>query len=373
MLEIKKSTTLLVTITMMFALTSSLANASGYVTIANIKEETKNGWHETYTYSGQEILVDVDIKVPDVDAVPIVRIRQVGDVQPSDLPPYANITPIENAGFEYTVESKEGVMFLQKNGKFGHDRSVGNDIQAESSPLKPQEALDFIYERLAPYVESAGGFGLQIEYMGVYSRVYALIDSDKKGDLLDYNKPETQMGFYDIDFAQVFHGIPFIKKDSLFDVTVKSEPAPPFIGRIGGWVGSKNDYSLSFVPAIEDGILADDIPMVTFETVKHEFERLIESGYIRDVYRVRLGYILMYNPADLENTYLLIPAWELNGVIVQNPKDPTPAPLFDDPKQQMSSGGLATYVNAQTGKAYHPKDNTPTRYHGVFTTWDEVK
>ena len=130
---------------------------------------------------------------------------------------------------------------------------------------------------------------------------------------------------------------------------------------------------IAFYPVIEDAVLAPDLPLTPFAQVKKELERLIETGYLRSVYAVRLTYCFYNNPDDLHNTFILLPVWEVTGVYVQSPKDPTPAPKFEDEHTQRQFGGMPGYINAQTGLYLDPEDRTQTRSFGVYLTWDGVK
>ncbi|MEG1677903.1 MAG: hypothetical protein RR379_09545, partial [Clostridia bacterium] len=79
-------------------------------------------------------------------------------------------------------------------------------------------------------------------------------------------------------------------------------------------------------------------------------------------------------PAHLDEKFILVPVWELNGVIVENPKSPTPPPYFDDEEEQRLNGGRTDYFNAQTGEYYDHYNNTdPDRLNAAILTWDQVK
>ena len=210
--------------------------------------------------------------------------------------------------------------------------------------------------------------------MFVESRGYEIIKSDSSGETLDYNSTCTEMGVYRIVLNQTFYGIPYLATNLPFTWPLKVEEGLMLaVGEISATVGSEKDYTIAFHPVVEDAVLAQDIPLTSFADIQKEFERLIESGYIRKVNSVRLEYCFFNNPDDMHNTFILLPVWELNGVYVQNPKDPTPPPTFEDTKTETLYGGTSGYVNAQTGKHLNPEDKTPTRSYGTYITWDEVK
>ena len=145
------------------------------------------------------------------------------------------------------------------------------------------------------------------------------------------------------------------------------------MGDISTLVGSVNDYSIVFHPIVEDAVLAEDIPLAPFSVVKTEVEKLIEAGYIRDIYKVRLVYARYYNPDDLGNTYILAPVWEFNGIITDGPKAPTPNYSDEEKEALRKYGGRFVLIDAQTAQYFNPDDTRPNRSYSNYITWDEVK
>ena len=344
------------------------ASAAQYVTIADIREETKDGWHETYTFKGEEIRVDVDIEIPDVDKVPIVRIKEPGEIYPNDAPENADVTLFGNEGFLYSVEPTAA---SNSYTGFVDREQYSYGAQAENSPFTSDEAVAFALEKLQPYCEMYDLPDLQIRSIAAFSRLYKANDNAKT---INFDEPITEAGNYDIDFSQSFYGIPYHYKAYPFVWPLKSEPQTlSLIGDIYAVVVSEEKYAISFRPAIEDELLANDVPLLPFSEIRKEYEHLINTGYIRDVYNIRLGYFVMDNPNDLGNTSILIPVWELSGAIVNHPSNPTPAPVFADRELQKRNAGRYALINAQTAKYYNPEDKSRDRKHGTYITWDEVK
>jgi hypothetical protein len=354
---------------------TALASEETYATFSTIKKEAQEGWQQTYTFNGETIDVDVEIEVPDVEVVPIVQVRCVGELSPVNAPENADISLYPKEGFAYSVESRPGTISAESTkGMFRWLQDYSDNAQAENSPLNREEAIAFVQKVIAPYVDKCGSFSYEVRRIFVESRGYKVVKSDSSGETLDYSITCTDMGVYQITFNQTFHGIPFLALNLPFTWPLKVEEGLFLaVGQINAIVGSEKDYFVAFHPVVEDAVLAQDIPLTSFADIKKEFEKLIESGYIRKVNSVRLEYCFFNNPDDMHNTYILLPVWELNGVYVQNPKDPTPPPTFEDSKTEALYGGMPGYVNAQTGKYLNPEDKTPTRSYGTYITWDEVK
>ncbi|MEA5014254.1 MAG: DUF6034 family protein [Candidatus Limiplasma sp.] len=359
--------------TMVFALGTN-AIAAQYVSINDLKEETKGGWHETYHVNGEAVVLDVDIEIPDINRVPVVKIRYPVDIQPINPPPNADIL-LSRDGFSYSIESKPKTIF-GGNVSGTRNRSLGIGVQAENSPLTADEAVVFARELFFPYVEQTN-IDYDLLYVDAFSRLYKVKDSNASGVVGDYGKPITEMGCYTVQFRQSFYGIPYVRTAPPFINPPKSKiiPAAPR-GDIVLTVASPNDYAILFHPAIEDGIVEEDVPLAPFLKVKKEFERLIEAGYIKAVYKVRLEYVRMNNPDDIENSAILVPVWELNGTIVQNPKSPGPLPSFSEAQLQFIKevgGAQEVLVDAQTAVYYDPQDNRANRGDANIITWNEVK
>ncbi|MEG2268114.1 MAG: hypothetical protein RSC68_27795, partial [Acinetobacter sp.] len=51
------------------------AQETQWYSIGEVRKQTTEGWHETYTAHGREILVDIDVFMPDVDAMPIQKVE----------------------------------------------------------------------------------------------------------------------------------------------------------------------------------------------------------------------------------------------------------------------------------------------------------
>jgi len=370
MLKMKRAIALL--IIMVMALGAIPAHAAGYVSIADIREETKDGWHETYTYKGEEIRVDADIEIPDVDRVPVVSIMRPDMIQPIDEPSNAKITSFgDNVGFVSTVISEAGI-FTGKSGG-GRIDSVEPGALAENSPFLPGDALQFAESKIAPYIEMTGTYYRQ-GFMAALSRAYESSREDASGIHLDMSKPLTEMGGYHIRLNQVFYGIPLVKLDWDFVSEIKSEPTEPaYLGDIVITVASDVDYGFRMCPAIEEGVPYENVPLVAFSDVKKEAEKLIESGYVRAVYGVALEYMAMNDPKALGEKYVLVPVWRMNAVIMQRPNDPTPSFSEADVRKNTLGGYQSAVFNAQTAKYYNPEDKNHDRKHGTYITWDEVK
>lgn len=376
MFKMLRVASLLVAVGLLLSLPTSNAFATKYVSIADIKEEVKSGWHQTYTYKGETIQIHAEIIIPDVDEVPIVRVKWADDLHPVNEPATAEIEQLSNnGGFISFVKSKEGVFWGTSVSNDGGESIIYREqcAQAENSLFTPSDAIEFLYNKLDPFMEMIGS-DIKITGMIATSRRYAFQKADRSGITVDFNKPLTEMGGYDIVASQVFDGIPLVQLEPFFADSVKNERV---IGQSMGYINmtlaSEIDYVLHFYSAVKDKVLVEDAPLISFSKVKETCEKLIETGYIRNIFDIRLEYTVMINPDDVGNTYLLIPMWVVSGIIVESPSSKTPTYTDEEIARFRRNRHGTALINAQTAIYIGPKDTSKTRWYGSYITWDEVK
>ena len=60
---------------LLLALTPNFAAAQEYYTLPEIREQAKDGWHETYTDKyGRETVVDIDVEVYGEETAPVLKV-----------------------------------------------------------------------------------------------------------------------------------------------------------------------------------------------------------------------------------------------------------------------------------------------------------
>ena len=74
-------------------------------------------------------------------------------------------------------------------------------------------------------------------------------------------------------------------------------------------------------------IIAEDIPLCAFESIKENIRNEIVSGHIRKVFSLRFAYI-MTRIIQAENVqymmpscYYLVPSWVLECIYINDPKE----------------------------------------------------
>ena len=100
-------------------------------------------------------------------------------------------------------------------------------------------------------------------------------------------------------------------------------------------------------------IVRNDVPVRPFEYSKGEIEDLIYKGLVRDVYNVRLGYVMFHNEDDLKKSFYLVPSWVVDCEFYKT----ADGEKYEGGWPEMfwhCSEFHQLIINAQTGKLYDP-------------------
>ncbi|MEG0513313.1 MAG: hypothetical protein RR653_11440, partial [Clostridia bacterium] len=85
--------------------------AQGLVTIDEIKKDALLGWHKAYEVNGKCISADIEIGVPEISVVPIVRIGYPPELEPVDVVYNNDDVTVDRQGILVKKESAAGVFW----------------------------------------------------------------------------------------------------------------------------------------------------------------------------------------------------------------------------------------------------------------------
>ncbi len=336
--------------------------------VQELREATRDGWHQTYETPWRTVRVDVDIEVPDVEAFPMIRVRKMQPVDVTKLN-FENLDVRVNvAGDFYAVEGA----FPQSSAKSADFKSILDfgdsvpDCLPENNGTTYQEALDVIDKALCALC-GRGLADVYIKQTRVVSRYYKYKVVDGERVWLD---PVNDRGFYQFDGRQLFHGIP----DEYCGNYTTDGKAPAF-GDIGVSVADGDTWGFHLGWLNETGVLYDDVPILSFEKAKAAYEELIEKGLVRDVLEARLCYTSYIDPDDSDVFYLL-PVWYARCVYAK--KADTEFPTFTDPNTGEVYTDNPQYeelvFEAQKGTLMDWDDSRRDRRDvPEIVTWDQVE
>lgn len=338
---------LLVSLVLIFLLINTkLALAKDYLTLLALREEVREGWHETYDFNEKTIVVDIDINVPNVDKFPVIRVERISGV----LPHSDDVTVISSDSDGIVIEKRSSnEAFCYGYGEPYYDPEPY--AHAENSPMTALEAQAFLQEIALKYQSQYGAFDLDARPVIAASREYEVIKSkggEKVG--IDTEKPLTEMGHYSVWFYQAFHGIPKLEGSAMGPPENDRVDVPGPMCEIYGNVSSEENYSLVVFAGREVEMREEDIPLLSFAPVKKQIEQLMQEGYIREIYEVSLGYNSIRDPQSPKSQYLFVPVWRVRGLVYDRPNAPDQVLSETDRMLNPHTGGQTLSIDAQTGE-----------------------
>ena len=297
-----------------------------YVSIADLQKEAGAGWHETYQAHGRTIVVDIPVNVPKVDLFPVLRVEKEPAVD-SALFPDVNISTNEANHLYLSQDSpdrqpvKEGhawfrETFTLKPGEIDWDKQLTLD-----NPITAGEAITVFDKMFTRLYGGSWKENFSLDSLWVTSRLYAYNRKTK-----EFGEPMNTWGGYYFTFSQTLCGIPVLNggRGNLPPNQDEIEPSPAASAH--ALVFTANDFTMSMNMVRIVGMPCPDVPLLSFDAVKAEFEKLIDSGRLREVTSLSLGYEFC---ADLstKGIYWAYPVWVLDGILYRNAKEePAPPP-----------------------------------------------
>lgn len=347
-----KALSIILVAVLLVSLGAMPACAADMVSIADIREETKDGWHQTYEAHGRSITIDVDIQVPDIQSVPILSVG---------FSPALKTTEPDSSYLQVAVE-KTGIVLVKQSaadyfqGKGDSYQITGDDARAENNPLSAEEAQHIVESTIQQFYGQTGPLDIRLYSQMAKSRTY---DRDENnGDVSDLNldKPTSEMGSYVFQYDEYFHGIPRTRSGPHIYSHQGTEDIQFPGGPIVATIASANDYVINFNPTIEKGILIDDVPLISFAAVQRQFETFISAGLLRDVQMVRFAYYCFIDPKGTDS-FVLQPVWQLMGMVTDGAGDPNPEPNSFTPEYTQKHWGQTLLIDAFTGEIIGEKAN----------------
>ena len=361
----------------LFALMLPICGAAqGYYTLPELREQAKEGWHETYTDKyGRTTVVDIDTPVYGEDQAPILEIVIPGKDSDEEQIIVDVNNPFDSLGHAYDL-----------GGRGAHLYHVyGEEIE-----------LDKIY---------AEEYGTQITVQQAYEKMFQMLEEQGFApETFFYDRPQEfdvlcsihhKTGeiivspFYLMRFWQKMHEMPIFTQAMM---TFQKQRWPMYYPYLYFEIRNENECSICITPMQERAVVVEDIPLCSFDKVIEGLEKEIESGHIQKVYDLQFGYAIYTDPdststtgaADDEDCFYAVPSWVMNCVYMVNPKETFHFSYEEelakgntDPDERKKIGPETITINAQTGKMLDPLDRShggygDARYKG-FISWDEVR
>ena len=329
---------------------------SDYVTIAELRESLPERWVGEYIVQngaykqlekGDTVSVDVPIVVPEVDAVPVVRIT-----------------------WEPPAEGLDESFYISKNEWYS--KTIGRNF--------PMDEMGF------PVMEEKTTFDPELPWEDApaiaieeFRKYFPMMRDKELTCYFHYSYGESEdNGFQCLYFYTTYHGIPHLLSNRSFLHVIESEIGPNDLidppGNVAMRIKRPGQFWVNIDTSKEIGVEIEDIPLLPFEEILKAFERQVEAGHAYSLNEVRFGYMTFIDPEKKGEEFVLLPVWAAKG---RTRGDLTiPFDLKNDQvvKDRSAYGCNSIVINAQTGEVYDltgdRRENR--RYVPDILTWDEV-
>jgi len=337
-------------------LTWPVDSRAEYVSITDLILEAEAGWHETYQAHGRTITVDIPVIIPKVDSFPIFRVEKQPAVASGLL-----------EGFDYAANqdsylslyrkspsrqpTKEGNAWFRETFILAPEKIDWDKRLTMDNPITAGEAITIFDQSFTRLYGSVWKENFRLDDLWVTSRLYAYNRKTK-----EFGEPMNTWGGYYFRFTQTLGGIPVLLsgRSSLSPHLEQAHPCPS--SRSSTLISAADDYSLSIEMVRILDMPYADVPLLGLDTVKKEFEKWIDSGRLREVRSLSLGYGYCADP-DTEGVYWAYPVWVLDGILYRNAKDEPPPPTEEghdtSPTRTMNLPAQSAQMMPQFDEALH--------------------
>ena len=390
--------------TMMGALllmpTLALAN-SDMVSVSELRQqaEAMGRWTKIYEAHGRTIEVDIPIYIPNEKELAVYDcsaytdyIKNPNDEDKTNVYAYnENLKELvkeesndksENAIIEvYGNGTELRIMFnspeelLERNTRdyikikesgYYPDKVNADVIYAENSDLSLMEAEKYLEEIVRFFIRD-GYDGIDIDYIkiagrGRKTRSYT---DEELGECADY----YPKGTYFFNYYQKLHHIPIMMT---IIATLNNKQENRVYGDLFGFWGTtggicqimdRNSFWLTIRWMKIEKEHEETVKLLPIEQIINAVEKEIKAGHVRNVYALKLGYIIYLNDRSPE-TYTLYPMWVLDCDYVENKnKEIKVNPYSDDIRDCFSfericinpeTAEMMDFLNPKTRMLYAP-------------------
>ena len=380
----------------------TLALASGdMVSISELRQqgEAMGRWTQTYEAHGRTIEVDIPIYIPNEKELAVYdcsaytdyiknpnnedktnvyayneNLKELVKEESDDKSENAIIEVYDN-GTELRIMFNSPEELLEHNTRdyikikesgYYPDKVNADVIYAENSDLSLMEAEKYLEEIVRFFIRD-GYDGIDIDYIkiagrGRKTRSYT---DEELGECADY----YPKGTYFFNYYQKLHHIPIMMT---IIATLNNKQENGVYGDLFGFWGTtggicqimdRNSFWLTIKWMKIEKEHEETVRLLPIEQIINAVEKEIKAGHVRNVYALKLGYIIYLNDRSPE-TYTLYPMWVLDCDYVENKnKEIKVNPYSDDIRDCFSfericinpeTAEMMDFLNPKTKMLYAP-------------------
>ena len=378
----------------------TLALASGdMVSISELRQqvEVMGRWTQTYEAHGRTIEVDIPIYIPNEKELAVYDcstyteyIKNPNSDDKNNVYSYnENLRELtkENDGtseadievygkgteLRIMLNNPEDLLGKNKNDnikikEYGFYQYQVDDkvTYAENNEMSLEEAEKYLEEIVEYFIKDEYN-GIDIDYIKIAGRGRKTksYTDEELGEYVDY----YPKGSYFFNYYQVLHKIP-IMMTIIATLNNKQENKIygdlfEYWGTTGGicQIMDRNAFWLTVRWMKVEKVHNEKVKLLPIENVISALEKEIEDGHIRNVYSLKLGYIIYLNE-ESPKTYTLYPMWVLDCDYVENKnKEIKVNPYSDDIRDCFSfericinpeTAEMMDFLNPKTSMLYAP-------------------
>lgn len=363
-------------------ISTACAENDRWLALPQLKSTTPSHWTEIFDAKKRTIHIDTPVIIPDGETFPIIMV----------VPDWWTITSTDS---HIEVDT----------GRVMRDARVNQfTIQkGEMAAIKERQVQFKHTNFFAPYVSADEVIPGVLTIQDVMDMVGNVLSSTNVSNVFDFENPKR------------IHGQFIIQKDGSIDLnscSVSIQEIPlllhslPVLHHVGIAAGENlkdsefyvhTDCGCTIQPATkavqisgrmysEDKLLAEDVPLCSFDRVRENIVHEIEDGHLRKIFSVELGYALYNEPGSkrmaqggasfLEGAaFYAVPTWFVQCLYEENVKKDLPAYDGEDDIGGRNSTKMTWLAfNAQTGEMLsREKSTVRTADYAGFITWEEVR
>ena len=358
--------------------------AEAYVSLADLRKEALQGWQERFTVDGREVVVNAVIPwMREGDSCPIPEITP-GEINQDEslIARYAgkgNVVDISASRpyVDVNIDINGTTWFTDQ--KFFYGVGPGYRTQTErieygyhQPPAGTPEGLDMTFDAFYAFadepIRAFTGLSLDDYYWsGDLCSVSWQVKEKKDGQRIPV-EPMTRSGSWAIWGWQMFHGIPALPYGD--------GPYPRMVFNYR----NETCYNFTMVPYQETRMLAEDVPLLSFEAIKQALTSQILSGHLWSIDEMEFGYIGTSASGMDGSRFLLQPVWRIKGGYTDDPH--TNKAVLPYQPSNAREGRLMVpeaygdyYFHAQTGEMFRrptQNDNGHAMPALKILRWEDV-
>ena len=380
--------------------TLALAN-NDMASISELRQqvEVMGRWTKTYEAHGRTIEVDIPIYIPNEKELAVYDCSAYTDYiknpnnedktnvyaynenlkelvkEESDNKSENAIIEVYDNGTELRIMFNSPEELLERNTRdyikikesgYYPDKVNADVIYAENSDLSLMEAEKYLEEIVRFFIRD-GYDGIDIDYIkiagrGRKTRSYT---DEELGECADY----YPKGTYFFNYYQKLHHIPIMMT---IIATLNNKQENGVYGDLFGFWGTtggicqimdRNSFWLTIKWMKIEKEHEETVKLLPIEQIINTVEKEIKAGHVRNVYALKLGYIIYLNDRSPE-TYTLYPMWVLDCDYVENKNKKIKVnPYSDDIRDCFSfericinpeTAEMMDFLNPKTSMLYAP-------------------